>query len=193
MLTDEQKKLVADNEKLIYYGINKFGHHDTEKFYGIAAIALCKAAETYEPNKKIAFSTYALSCIRNEIYKVYKREKPQQKYQFTSIDETYEANGKNERTSDRRKVELQSDDLIEPLENSIVAHDAFKSTKFTEKELTVLRLWLQGYTQKAIAEKVGITRPAASERLFRAIARMRLAAEMGEQHANGASKATRRR
>lgn len=56
-LTDEQRKLVEDNEHLIYGFIHKY-NLPVDEFYDLCAIGLCEAARKYNI-KKGAFSTYA--------------------------------------------------------------------------------------------------------------------------------------
>lgn len=75
-LNTQQQQLVTDNNKLIYYCINKFDLNleDTEDWYGIAAIGLCKAAYTYEENTKIKFDTYAVNVILNELRKILRKK-----------------------------------------------------------------------------------------------------------------------
>jgi len=78
MLTDEQSKLVTDNIKLVYYYAERFvgtvpltkDEIHAEMYYGI-----CKAAQTYDPCRKIAFSTYATRCMRNEVLMRLRQEK----------------------------------------------------------------------------------------------------------------------
>ena len=64
-MTDEQRQLAADNHNLIYSFLNHFGY-DHEEYYDLAAIGLCKAAESWNP-KRGMFSTYAYACMSNWI------------------------------------------------------------------------------------------------------------------------------
>lgn len=60
-LTEEQRKLAADNAGLIGYCLQHYGLSDD--YYGVAAIALCTATVTYKPGKRSKFSTWAVICI----------------------------------------------------------------------------------------------------------------------------------
>lgn len=64
-MNDEQRQLVTDNHNLIYGFLNKYGL-DREDFYDLAAIGLCKAAETWN-KKRGVFSTYAYRCMLNVV------------------------------------------------------------------------------------------------------------------------------
>lgn len=55
-ITDEARKLVEENHNLVYSFLYKY-HLDVEEWYDLAAIGLCKAANTYN-NDKSGFSTY---------------------------------------------------------------------------------------------------------------------------------------
>lgn len=63
-MTNEQKKLVEDNHKLIFSFLKKYKLPE-EEFYGLASIGLCKAAIDFEPGIS-EFSTYAYKCMFNE-------------------------------------------------------------------------------------------------------------------------------
>ena len=65
MLTKEQKELVENNHKLIYYYIHKNGL-SVDEYYDILAIGLCKAALHFDESKGIKFVTYAMFVMRNE-------------------------------------------------------------------------------------------------------------------------------
>lgn len=73
-LNSEQQKLVEDNHNLIYSFMNrnKLSLNAVEDWYGTCAVALCKAALTFNPNKKIAFSTLAYVCMSNEMKMVFR-------------------------------------------------------------------------------------------------------------------------
>lgn len=64
-LAEEQKRLVTENHQLIYGFLSKNGL-DSEEFYDLAAIGLCKAAENYRESDGI-FSTYAYRCMKNTV------------------------------------------------------------------------------------------------------------------------------
>ena len=64
-MTEEQRKLAADNHNLIYSFLN-LHQYDWDEYYDLAAIGLCKSAITYDKNKG-PFSTYAYKCMFNEI------------------------------------------------------------------------------------------------------------------------------
>ena len=69
MLNDAQRKLVEDNQKLVYWVIaRKFPWlTQDEDLQSVGTIGLCKAAEYFDESKGYNFSTYAHRIILNEI------------------------------------------------------------------------------------------------------------------------------
>ena len=73
-------KLILDNENLIYYIIKKSKFYgDVEELYSYGRIGLIKAAKSFNDSKNRSFSSYAYSCIRNEIYMYFRQIKKQPK------------------------------------------------------------------------------------------------------------------
>lgn len=71
-MTTEQEKLVEENLRLVDFVIRRkfprwreIGEYEDVQQTG--RIGLCKAAQTYDPDKGRMFSTYAAKCIRNEL------------------------------------------------------------------------------------------------------------------------------
>lgn len=63
-LTEEQRKMVEDNYGLIYTALKKCClQYEYEDYYGVAAEGLCNAVRTYDPNRGVKFSTYAMKCM----------------------------------------------------------------------------------------------------------------------------------
>lgn len=74
MLSPEQELLFVENQKLVYYAINKFisepgkyGLNTYEDLEQIGNLALCHAIKTHNPAKG-DLSTYAVVTIRNRLY-----------------------------------------------------------------------------------------------------------------------------
>lgn len=63
-LTEKQRKVAEDNCGLIYVALKRYcipGEY--EDFYGVMAEGLCNAVRTYDPNRGVKFSTYAMKCM----------------------------------------------------------------------------------------------------------------------------------
>ena len=68
--------LVSNNLKLVNFVINKmniYNKQDYDDYYQVGVIGLIYASNTFNPNLKISFSTYAYICIKNEILRYIKK------------------------------------------------------------------------------------------------------------------------
>ena len=72
-MTNEQKALVLDNYNLIYWYAKK-NNLDLEEYEDILAYALCKAANSFDPQRTPKFSMLAIICMRNEHYMHVRKE-----------------------------------------------------------------------------------------------------------------------
>lgn len=174
MLTEPQKQLVEDNEKLIYYGIKKYAYGDIEKFYGAAAVGLCRAAETYQAGKGTKFSTYALRCICTEIHMEYRKIKSQKRFNCLSLEQNYKYNKSDGST---HSIDPKADDLIEPFEDSCAAHEIYSKTELADKQKKAFNLWLAGHKQREIAQLMGLTQSEVSRLIRHATEKMRKVCE----------------
>ncbi len=66
---ENRNLFILRNLRLIVYTVKKFATNKTEseEFFSVGTIGLLKAVNTFNPDKKIKFSTYASRCIQNEI------------------------------------------------------------------------------------------------------------------------------
>lgn len=101
MLNDMQKKMVEDNHNLIYSFLAKH-NLSVEEWYDVAAIGLCKAAQSYDGSAK--FNTLAYKVMFNEVCKVFRHKKAKKRlgnqfvhvsmsdivYQFDKLEITYD-------------------------------------------------------------------------------------------------------
>lgn len=63
-----QEQLIIDNHNLVYHVLKKMNlYNQLDEYYDIAIIGLIKAAKNYDETKKIKFSTFASTCIKNEL------------------------------------------------------------------------------------------------------------------------------
>ena len=87
-LNKTQQKLVEDNHNLIwsFMNKNKLSTNAVEDWYGTCAVALCKAALTYNPDRNVKFSVLAYVCMSNEMKMVFRQQEKEIKIQY-SLDE----------------------------------------------------------------------------------------------------------
>lgn len=71
--------LVQENYNLIFSVLKRFGRQYDVDLLDVAQEALFKAARTYDDNKKVRFSTYAYTCIYNNVGCFLRKEKKHEK------------------------------------------------------------------------------------------------------------------
>lgn len=155
-------KLVLDNEKLVYYVIKKLGiNKDRDNFYDVGMIGLCKAARSFDRESNTKFSTFAISCIRNELHMYGRKKGNKQWFNMLSLNTDTTGYGVD-------AIELIPDDI--DIENSIIEKETYKElynaiSKLSDIEQFVIKhtYGLNGYsilTQetmlKIIYKKFGI-------------------------------------
>jgi len=72
-----RNELIEHNLRLVVFIVNKhYGDsREQEDLISIGTIGLIRAAETFNPEKAISFSTYASTCIRNQIKMYFRKNK----------------------------------------------------------------------------------------------------------------------
>lgn len=172
-LTDEQQKLVLDNQKLVYHVIKRLNlYNKLEDYFDIGLIGLCKAAQTFKPENGSRFSTYACVCIRNDILMEIRNENRQcdaYAISFSSI------------ISSSKDNDLSLEDILSDyeLENDILNREELISLitsieKLNEEDKTIINLYFyQNKTQKQIAQILNMSQAQASRRIQRALNNLR--------------------
>ena len=172
-LTDEQQKLVLDNQKLVYHVIKRLNlYNKLEDYFDIGLIGLCKAAQTFKPENGSRFSTYACVCIRNDILMEIRNENRQcdaYAISFSSI------------ISSSKDNDLSLEDILSDyeLENDILNREELISLitsieKLNEEDKTIINLYFyQNKTQKQIAQILNMSQANASRRIQRALNNLR--------------------
>lgn len=80
------EKVIADNTGLVYQQLHKFNLAYNDDAISYAMEALWQAAETYDPSKGFAFSTYASSCVYNGIMMYFRGQNKESNLDTVSID-----------------------------------------------------------------------------------------------------------
>ena len=149
-----RKRLVEDNIGLAYLALKKF-KLNSEEYFDVAAIGLCKAANTFDTSRGLAFSTYAMFVISNELKVVYRgltNQKHIPEYAICSYNtEVLE-------DSDKTFIEynVQSSQSIE---NDIVLKLVVQQVvdSLSAKEQCLFNLIMQGYTQYEVARYLNVS------------------------------------
>lgn len=155
-LTDEHRKLVEDNHNLIYKVLYD-KHLDIDEWYGVAALALCKAAMLFDPDKKIQFSTYACAAIWNNICNQYAlsiadRQIPKDK--IYSLDCEYGTGEEAYTIKDYYADDYSFEDDILTRERFAKGLNRFKNPR----DRSIVVMASEGYTYEKIGHAYGISR-----------------------------------
>ena len=155
-MTQHQQNLVTENHKLIFFVLNLLNYNEDE-WYDVCAIGLCKAAIEYKPERNVAFSTFAVKCMTNQIFM--EQKKKYRRIRTVSLNEYITSDG---------NIEIQntidSADLFGGAELRLL----IKDTDLTSREQKILKLHIAGYKQREIGASIGISQTLTSRCLLRA-------------------------
>ena len=156
-------KLIEHNLRLVVFLAKKYENTkvDLEDLVSIGTIGLIKGIKTYSMDKNIKLATYASRCIDNEIL-MYLRKNKKIKTEV-SFDESlsYDPEGNELHLEDILGTEpdIVTKGLEEDIDKKIVIEEINRLDP-RDREIMVLRYGLLGnleYTQKEVAEKLGIS------------------------------------
>ncbi len=170
--------LVERNLRLVVYIAKKFESTGIgiEDLISIGTIGLIKAINTFRADKNIKLATYASRCIENEIL-MYLRKTS--KYVEISINEPLNVDwdGNELLLSDILSSEEDSVGIaLEEAEERKTLRCALRCLSEREREIIELRFGLRDgreYTQKDVANMLGISQSYISRLEKRSIARLR--------------------
>lgn len=176
---DARRRLVERNLRLVVYIAKKFENTGVglEDLVSIGTIGLIKASNTFRADKNIKLATYASRCIENEIL-MYIRKTGNMRTEV-SFDEplNVDCDGNELLLSD--VVSSEEDSVsrrIEDAEEKRVIMEAVSKLDEREREIVELRFGLCGrreYTQKEVADMLGISQSYISRLEKRIIERLR--------------------
>lgn len=159
-LTQDQKKLVEENHLLIY----KYAcQHKlfVDEWYDILALALCKAAQRYAPERG-QFSTFAYTCFNSAVYNERRREASRKRnVQIYSL-----IFSKPNASDADRKLEIQIG--IEDANLSRVDLQDLEARllkRLSDREARTWKMRKSGLTLQEIAAHEGVTQQAITMRL----------------------------
>jgi RNA polymerase sporulation-specific sigma factor len=160
----EAERLFEENEKLAYWWVQN--HYPltqhTDDIIQAALIGLWKAASTFSPEKGNKFATYAIICIRNEIWMQERTKIRSAKLCTRSLDEIIRDADGDEDTSLAHFFR----DISAEGELSRIQIQEFLET-LSDRDRLLISLRVQGYTQKQISEKIGISQSYISRLLIK--------------------------
>lgn len=152
-------KKILENKNLINYTINKYfpGKKKDDDIYQVGMIALWKAIQHNEKNQNnnANFSTYAVSCIKNEIIKELQKEQAQKRTLADGMTAVYLDSAN---TSSDGEIQRCGDIIgyegIPFIELGINEY----SSKQSKRRKDILKLISMGYSLKDIAKILKVSK-----------------------------------
>lgn len=158
-----REKLIVHNLRLVVYIAKKFENSGVgiEDLVSIGTIGLIKAVNTFCPEKNIKLATYASRCIENEILMFLRKTTPLKNE--VSIDEPLNVDWDGNELLLSDVLGSDPDVINRDIESEDEKSLLLKSVcNLGERERTIMsmRFGLDGgreYTQKEVADKLGIS------------------------------------
>ncbi|MBQ3010382.1 MAG: RNA polymerase sporulation sigma factor SigE [Oscillospiraceae bacterium] len=171
--------LIEHNLRLVVYIAKRFENTGIglEDLISLGTIGLIKAINTYNPSKNIKLATYASRCIENEIL-MYLRKYSNIKSEL-SLDEPLNTDWDGNELLLSDVLGTEDDEVSKPLEDDAdrkMLQESISVLNPRERRIIELRFGLNStkeYTQKEVAEIMGISQSYISRLEKRTIARLR--------------------
>lgn len=179
-LTEDQRKLAEENVKLVPFALNRFFGYELAKdedMQSIGNIGLCIAAATYDPSRKASFSTYAVTCIANEIRKHFQLAHKKSRYDEVPPISLNIVVRSNYDDDPQELMKLIPDERVN-VENDALNHVLYEQAlNFTP---THYILDCKGLTMGELAKIQGVKKRSLHARMLNEYARARRALLKGE-------------
>ena len=171
--------LIEHNLRLAVYISKRFENTgiNIEDLISIGTIGLIKAVNTFNSGKNIKLATYASRCVENEIL-MYLRKINSQRTEV-SFDEPLNTDWDGNELLLSDILGTEEDEVYRPLEDDAdrqMLMEAIDSLDKREREIILLRFGLPAgkeYTQKEVADMLGISQSYISRLEKRIIDRLR--------------------
>ena len=174
-----RRLLIEHNLRLVVYLAKRFENTgvNLEDLISIGTIGLIKAVNTFQSGKNIKLATYASRCIENEIL-MHLRKVGAQRGEL-SFDEPLNTDWDGNELLLSDILGTDEDEVCRSLEDDAerrLVLEAVDTLEGREKEIISLRFGLRDgreYTQKEVAEMLGISQSYISRLEKRILARLR--------------------
>ena len=174
-----RKLLIEHNLRLVVYISKRFENTgiNIEDLISIGTIGLIKAVNTFKAGKNIKLATYASRCIENEIL-MYLRKTSSQKTEL-SFDEPLNTDWDGNELLLSDILGTDEDEVYRPLEDDAdkqMLMESISTLSQREQSIILMRFGLpvgREYTQKEVADIMGISQSYISRLEKRIIERLR--------------------
>jgi len=176
---DAKQLLIEHNLRLVVYIARRFENTGIgiEDLVSTGTIGLIKAISTFKSDRNIKLATYASRCIENEIL-MFLRKTNSQKTEV-SFDEPLNTDWDGNELLLSDVLGTDGDEVSRPLEDTVekeLLMQAVDRLGERERNIIILRFGLCGkneYTQKEVADMLGISQSYISRLEKRIISRLR--------------------
>lgn len=177
---DAKNVLIERNMRLVAHVVKKYQGiaEDQEDLISIGTIGLIKAVSTFDHNKSSKLASYAVRCIENEILMFLRSRK-----KLNKEVSLYESIGTDKEGNEIHLMDVMEGDAEDTEEQYLHKENVRKLYNLIEQVLTeqeykvlCMRYGLygtEGLTQRAIAEKMGISRSYVSRIEKNAVIKLR--------------------
>ena len=177
---EARRILIEYNLRLVAHIVKKYqsAEDDMEELISIGTIGLIKAVDTFDQEKARRLSTYAARCVENEIL-MYMRAKKK----YMRETSYYEPIGTDKEGNKIQLLDIMESGEPEAMEQIQLKDDSLRIYRLLEERLSererlvlIMRYGLYGgreYTQREIAERLGISRSYISRIEKNALHRLR--------------------
>ena len=174
-----RRLLIERNLRLVVYIARRFENTgiNIEDLISIGTIGLIKAINTFQSGKNIKLATYASRCIENEIL-MYLRKVSSQRSEL-SFDEPLNTDWDGNELLLSDILGTEADEVSRPLEDNaelLMLQEALAALDERDRQIIRMRFGLPGgkeYTQKEVADAMGISQSYISRLEKRIIDRLR--------------------
>lgn len=169
MLTPEQEQLLENNKALVNHALKCLNIPYTSIDYkdkeSVGLFGLCKAIKTYDESKGTTFSTYAIKCIKNEIFMAMRADK---KY---SKDISISTVLKQDKEGNKFTFEDILVDYNQNVEENIFNRETYARLLshtlnfLLPKQQSTILYWLGGKNQRQISKLMNVSQSYVSKLL----------------------------
>ncbi len=176
---EARNKLIEHNLRLVVFLAKKYENtgYDIEDLVSIGSIGLIKGIKTYKLDKNIKLATYASRCVANEIL-MFLRKNKKRRGEISFEDAlNYDSEGNELHLEDI--LGTDNDIVIKSFEDKLdkqVLSKHLNELGPREKQIMILRYGLNNteeYTQKEVAELLGISQSYISRIEKKVIAKLK--------------------
>ena len=178
--TNVKDEMIEDNLDLVTMLARKYANHRTrqEDLVSVGSIGLIKAVESFDESKNVKFSTYASTCIKNEML-MYLRSNA---YASREVSLDQRMTTMEEENNDLKLDGILGTDadtvwnVVEREENRKILEAMLLHLPPQQQEIVNYRFGLKGYpekTQKEVAHLLGVSQSYISKVEKKILASMR--------------------